>query len=230
MKPLSLHARVVDAMGGRIVAGELGAGETFTVADVENEFGVSRSVAREAVRVMESLGLVMSRTKVGCTVQEKSEWDVLSPRVIDWQLRGPTRHRSLASLIELRAGIEPLAARLAARRASWQHVQTMTDAAAVMAGLGREGRGADAAFLEADVVFHDTLLQATGNPAYAALSPTVRACLHGRNAAGLTPAQPAEVNLTRHSDLAEAIGRRDEDAAEQLARAIVSKVSDEIDL
>lgn len=230
MNALSLHAQVVDAMGSRIVAGEVGAGATFTVAEVETEFGVSRSVAREAVRVMESLGLVVSRTKVGCTVQGKAAWDVLSPRVIDWQLRSPTRSRSLASLIELRAGIEPMAARLAARRASWEQVQVMTDTAAFMAELGREGRGDDPAFLEADVIFHDTLLQATGNPAYAALSPTVRACLYGRNAAGLTPAHPAEANLSRHCGLAEAMARRDEDAAEQLARAIVSKVSDEIDL
>lgn len=226
----SLHAKVVDALGSRIVAGEVGAGQTFTVAELEGEFGISRSVAREVVRVMESLGLVVSRTKVGCTVQDASAWNVLAPQVIAWQLKAPTRTRSLASLIELRAGIEPMAARLAARRATWEQVNVLMETAARMAELGRRGLGTSPAFLEADELFHNTVLRATGNPAYAALGPTVEACLHGRNASGMTPASPAEANLRRHCDLADAIARRDEAAAGQLAHEIVSEVSDEVDL
>ena len=225
----SLHARVVDALGSRIVAGDLGPGDTFTVGDVEEEFEVSRSVAREVVRVMESLGLVVSRTRVGCTVQEAPAWNVLSPQVIRWQMRGPRRTLSLGSLVELRAGIEPVAARLAARRASWHQVLVMVDAAARMTELGHAGRGNDPEFLQADIIFHEALLLATGNPAYAALVPTVIACLRERNEAGMTPARPAEVNLTNHSALALAIGRRDEDAAERLARGIVTVVSGEAD-
>ncbi|HHU37849.1 MAG TPA: FadR family transcriptional regulator [Propionibacterium sp.] len=227
MKSSSLHARVVDAVGARIVAGDLAPGETFTVRELEEEFGISRSVAREVVRVMESLGLVASRTRVGCTVQEAWLWNALSPQVIRWQMRGPWRALSLGSLVELRAGVEPVAARLAARRASWNQVQVMVDAAARMTDLGHEDRGTDPGFLEADITFHEALLLATGNPAYAALVPTVIACLRERSEAGLTPARPAEVNLTNHSELALAIGRRDEDAAERLARAIVTVVSDE---
>lgn len=223
----SLHAQVVDALGGRIVSGEFRPGDTFTVADVEEEFGASRSVAREAIRVMESMGLVRSRTRVGCTVQAESDWNVLAPQMIHWQLLGAAREQALGSLVELRAGVEPVAARLAARRATPAHVATMTSAAARMAQLGREGRGSDTEFLEADIVFHSTILHATHNPAYVALAPTITACLSERNAAGLTPAHPAEINLTNHCDLAAAVARRDEGAAERLARAIVTVVSDE---
>lgn len=225
--PHSLHAQVVDALGMRIVTGEVLQGDTFTVADVEEEFGISRSVAREVIRVMESLGLVRSRTRVGCTVQQQSAWNVLAPQVIRWQLQGPAREQALGSLVELRAGIEPVAARLAAHRTTPTHAEAMTMAAARMAELGRDGRGSEAVFLEADIVFHETLLLATQNPAYVAMSPTVIACLRERNAAGLTPAYPAEVNLANHCDLADAVARGDEGAAEQLARAIVTVVSDE---
>lgn len=229
MTPQSLHVRLVDALGRRIVGGQLRPGDTFTVADIEAEFAVSRSVAREVVRVLESLGLVHSRTKVGCTVLDASAWNALSPQVIRWQMQGPSRTRSLASLVELRAGIEPVAAGLAARRASWDHVEVMAVAASRMAELGRQGRGDSSAFLEADIVFHDMVLRATANLAYVALAPTVIACLRERNAAGLTPAVPAAANLDHHVNLAEAIGRRDVNEAERLSRAIVSVVVDETD-
>lgn len=230
MGGVSRHARVVEALGGRIVGGVLSPGKTFTVADVEEEFRISRSVAREVVRVMESLGLVRSRTRVGCTVQEESMWNVLAPQVIRWQLQGPSRERSLGFLVELRAGIEPVAARLAARRAGPCDIRAMVDAAARMAELGRQGHGTDAAFLEADIVFHEALLRCTRNPAYIAMVPTVMACLRERNAAGMTPAHPAEVNLANHGNLAEAIALGDEHAAESLARAIVTVVRDETEL
>lgn len=225
----SLHTRVVDALGERIVAGRLAPGSTFTTADVEREFQVSRSVAREAIRVLESLGLVRASTRVGSTVQPSEDWNVLAPQVIRWRVAGPERRVQLQALTELRSAIEPVAARFAARRASSAQVREMVRAAEEMVELGRGGRGDSPEFLAADVVFHSTMLQATGNDAFCALVESIIACLEGRNAVGLTPADPAPSNLERHRELATAIGRRDEDAAEGFARGIVSVVRHEID-
>ena len=229
MVPRSLHTRVVDAVGQAIVSGAQPPGSVFTIADVEQQFQVSRSVAREAIRVLESLALVRASTRVGCTVLPSDEWNVLSPQVIRWRVAGPERRIQLQALTELRSAVEPVAARLAARRATAQHVRAMDRAAEEMAELGREGQGSTPEFLAADVVFHSTMLRATGNDAFAALEESIVACLEGRNAVGLTPAEPAPVNLERHLELARAIGRRDEEAAEAFARDIVRVVSREID-
>lgn len=224
----SLQGQVVDALGAAIVGGNPSVGEVFTTAYVEQHFGVSRSVAREAIRSLETLGLVRTSPKVGCTVLPASDWNVLAPQVIRWRMHGPEQARQLEMLIELRIGLEPAAARLAARRITWEKLEILTRTASIMADLGSRGNGDDPAFLEADVLFHSTVLEATANAAYQALTPTLIACLVSRNDVGLTPAEPSTDNLRRHIELASAIACHDEDAAETLAREIVAVVRDEV--
>ena len=224
----SLHGRVVEELGARIVGGDPAPGRRFTTAWVEAEFSVSRSVAREVIRVLESLGMLTSSTRVGCTVQPESAWRVLDPHIIRWQLAGPQQDAQLRTFIELRAGLEPQAARLAAERGRDADVAALRRSAATMARLGAIGAGDSPAFLAADVEFHGALMTASGNLAYRALIPTLTACLEGRTAEGLTPAQPAAVNLQRHVELAEAVADGDRAAAEAAARSIVSVVWREV--
>ncbi|WP_286795007.1 FadR/GntR family transcriptional regulator, partial [Microbacterium sp. UBA3394] len=63
------HTNVLDDLGVRIAAGELTSGQVLTAAGLEDEYGVSRTVIREAVRVLEAMGMVASRRRVGVTVQ-----------------------------------------------------------------------------------------------------------------------------------------------------------------
>lgn len=225
---MSRHHTALERLGEAIVHGRRRPGETFTTGDVERELGVSRSVARESVRVLESLGLVTTSPRVGCTVAPSQQWNILSPQIIGWRMTGPDRHLQLEALTELRAGVEPVAAALAARRATWDDCHVLESTAQQMAELGAAGRGNDHEFLAADLVFHTRLLSASGNPAYAALAPTIAACLTGRNEAGMTPACPAPENLQRHVLLSQAIRERQEAEAERLARELVSRVAREV--
>jgi DNA-binding FadR family transcriptional regulator len=224
----SLHQHVVNALGRSIIEGRYPPGASFTTSEIESEHEVSRSVAREAVRVLEHLRLVRSSPRVGSTVLPRDEWNMLAPDVVRWSLGGRDRLSQLRALTEIRTGIEPAAARFAARRASSDQYRTLRDAAGRMAELGREGQGNSPAYLEADKLFHSTLLHATGNPYFVNLDGTLTACLEGRSLAGLTPERPAEENLANHQDLAEAVGRRDEDAAARLAEHLVAVVDSEI--
>lgn len=224
----NLHLHVVNALGAAIIEGRYPPGASFTTADIESEFAVSRSVAREAVRVLEHLRLVRSSPRVGSTVLPRDEWNMLAPEVVRWNLNGREQLFQLRALTEVRAGIEPAAARLAARRASIAQCQALRDAAREMTELGAQGLGNSPQFLEADTTFHATLLHATGNPYFINLVGTLTACLEGRSLTGLTPEHPAEENLVNHRELAEAIGQRDESAAERLARELVSVVDGEI--
>ncbi|EGY77219.1 GntR-family transcriptional regulator [Cutibacterium avidum ATCC 25577] len=63
-----LASSVASRLGARIVDGDLQAGDVLRLEDIEQESGASRSVCREAVKILESLNLVRSRRHVGVTV------------------------------------------------------------------------------------------------------------------------------------------------------------------
>ena len=68
------------------------------IDELESRYGVSRTVVREAVRVLEAMHLVESRRRVGVTVRRTEEWNVFDPAVIRWRLAGADRPRQLRSL------------------------------------------------------------------------------------------------------------------------------------
>lgn len=59
---------VLDSIGNDIVTGTIAAGEKFTLTDIEAQFDVSRTVARETMRTLEHMGLVETSPRVGLTV------------------------------------------------------------------------------------------------------------------------------------------------------------------
>ena len=65
----ALHGNLLTALGTAIVSGEYPPGQVITLDGVSAHHGLSRSVAREAIRVLESMGMVESRRRVGITIQ-----------------------------------------------------------------------------------------------------------------------------------------------------------------
>ena len=68
------------------MSGRLAPGQVLDLDGVSAEHGVSRSVAREAIRVLESMGMVASRRRVGITIQPAVQWNMFDPRLIRWRL------------------------------------------------------------------------------------------------------------------------------------------------
>src|SRR5690349_20469977 len=174
----ALHDNVLTGIGAEIVSGELSAGEVINLERVGARYGVSRSVAREVVRVLESMGLVASRRRVGVTIQPRSAWHVFDPQVIRWRLDHGDRAEQLLSLSELRRGVEPVAAALAAGRASAEQCRELASAVSDMVVHGRSGDLE--AYLVADAAFHRTLLAASGNEMLGSLDSVVEEVLSGR--------------------------------------------------
>ncbi|MEV1170241.1 GntR family transcriptional regulator, partial [Nonomuraea sp. NPDC049784] len=101
---LSLHGSVLDKLGLLVTSGDVAPGHVLRIEDLEVRFRVSRTVIREAIRVLESMGLVTSRRRVGVIVAPPSAWHVFDPRVIRWRLDGDDRPAQLRSLSQLRRG------------------------------------------------------------------------------------------------------------------------------
>ncbi|WP_281445043.1 FadR/GntR family transcriptional regulator, partial [Paenarthrobacter nicotinovorans] len=99
----SLHHRAVEHLGTRIVGGALPTGHVMLAEHLEDELNVSRSVVREAVRVLQSLGLVETIKRVGIRVLPAHRWNPFDPLVIRWRLAGEGRGAQLRSLAELRS-------------------------------------------------------------------------------------------------------------------------------
>src|SRR6476646_1267374 len=72
----ALHASVLDDLGRQVATGELAPGTVLRIDQLDERYGVSRFVVRAAVRVLDSMGLVEARKRVGVRVLPSTSWNV----------------------------------------------------------------------------------------------------------------------------------------------------------
>lgn len=223
VKTGAVHADLLDSLGEEIAAGRLAVEQVLTLESITATYDVSRSVAREAIRVLESMGLVAPRRRVGITVQPRERWNVFDPRLIRWRLSAGDRSAQLLSLSELRRGFEPVAAALAAERATPDHSRALAAAVAEMEITGRQGDLE--AYLVADQHFHTTLLDASGNEMMRALASVTAEVLEGRTHHHLMPHTPNPEAIALHDAVARAVRQGDAATAERSMRSIIDEAA-----
>lgn len=164
---------LLDALGRSIVMGRY-EGESFpTEAELAKEHGVSRSVTREAVKMLGAKGLLGARPRQGTFVHAEASWNLFDADVLRWLLDRKLSIGLLRNFNELRVAVEPQAASLAALRAAPAQV------AAIGAGLSRMRQaelGREDA-LDADIAFHVAVLEASNNPFFAQFRDVVETAL-----------------------------------------------------
>lgn len=216
----SLTKQIVNDLGAAIVTGEFSHGTPFPVeADLGQRYRASRSVVREAVKVLNAKGLVTARPRRGTSVLPPSEWNLFDPDILQWILR---RKFSLPLLIEfthLRLAIEPEAAALAADSA------TEAQLAAIEAALDRMSRAyeGEESPLESDIAFHLAILDASNNRFFIRLKSTVDAALqfsirYTNRASGLRFAEIGD-----HARISNAIMAHRRDEARDAAKLLLEK-------
>ncbi|MCO1579711.1 FCD domain-containing protein [Crossiella sp. SN42] len=227
MTQRGLHGQLLETLGQAITSGAIPGGHVLRIEELAARHGVSRTVAREAVRVLEAMRLVHSRPKVGTTVRPGTEWNLFDPQVVRWRLAGTRRGAQLRELSEVRAAVEPAAGALAARTATEEQRAELLELAAELsrlAGLGEVDR-----FVEVDVAFHRLVLTASGNEMFAHLGDFTAEALRGRNRLHLMPAVPDAVATRRHVEVARAIAEAKPERAEKLLRQIVASAAAEVE-
>jgi DNA-binding FadR family transcriptional regulator len=153
---------MLDALGKAIVTGGYDDERFPTEAELAAQHSVSRSVTREAVKMLTAKGLLTARPRKGTTVQPPSSWNLFDPDVLRWMLERKFSLELLRQFSELRVAIEPAAAALAARAADAEAVAAIREGYRRMeaAEAGHEDS------LEADIAFHIAVLNASANPFY----------------------------------------------------------------
>ena len=88
-----LQDAVCRTLAIEMLDGKWPAGESLTLEDVQNRFGISRTVAREVAKTLESMGAVTVRRRVGLVARPFSDWQALNHQVIEWRLHSTQRER-----------------------------------------------------------------------------------------------------------------------------------------
>lgn len=215
-----LYAHVVEVIGQEIIDGVLPTGTIVFADQICERLGISRSVVRESMRTLSSMGLVEARPQVGTRVLPDTHWDLLNPYVVKWRAQGRDYAEQMRQLLELRLGLEQTAARLAAERISPENAHQILLAARAMGEAFDAENSRD--FFEADATFHRILLEGTGNAVIAQLADTIGAVLTMR---GNDP-RPGVHYMTResverHITLAESLISGDSTQAQALALQLV---------
>ncbi|GHF85503.1 FadR family transcriptional regulator [Amycolatopsis bartoniae] len=205
----TIHGRVVEWLGRRIVSGELPAGSRLpNEGELAAQLDVSRGGVREAVKALAAKGMVEARPRLGTRVLPRDQWNLMDREVINWHGE-LAKSDFLADLLELRLMVEPGAAQLAAQRATTEQVAVLQDAYQRMEshapGLPE---GADA-FVDADLTFHLTLLRASGNQLIEQLGRLLETGLyHGLEASSHAPGGVAATLPLHQAVLVAVRGRR----------------------
>jgi DNA-binding FadR family transcriptional regulator len=210
---------LLDTIGRAIVNGDYGSKAFPTEADLAKEHAVSRSVTREAVKMLTAKGLLSARPRQGTIVEPVRSWNLFDPDVLGWLLDRRFSIDLLREFNQLRIAIEPEAAALAARNAE------PGDLAAIAEGLERM-REAEAGRddpLESDIAFHVAILEASGNAFFAQFRDVVGAAL--RTSIRFTNRIAGHTASTEdHGAVHRAIAARDADAARIAMRNLIADV------
>ena len=213
---------VLDSLGRAIMTGEMAPGQSLTLETLQSRYGVSRTLARDCVHTLESIGIVASRRRVGIVVQPREHWSALAPELVRWQLEADPHGPKLGALTELRAAIEPVAAAAAARRATEEQRSGLLALAAAIRAKGATGNVAS--YLDDDIAFHSLVLEASHNDTFKALTGIVAEVLSGRARLTGRVQVPQPEALELHERVAGAIAAGDAATAESSMRDLVAEV------
>lgn len=214
----SLHGQVVHELGTRIVTGDIGEGDILpNETQLGASFDVSRTALREGIKVLSAKGLLASRTRTGTRVRPRHEWNMLDPDILAWRLQSAQPEQYIRDLVEFRQAVEPLAASLAAQRATPQHIENIQKAFDDMIEAGTDVH----ASVKPTLRFHQAIFLASGNELLAPLGSLVEAALTMSFRLAELSSKREEINL--HRAILDAIKAHDSRAAWKAMFALLDR-------
>ena len=221
-----LYEHVEEAIGLRIIKGEYSPRETLPNEDALcAEFGVSRGVIREAVKVLHKKGLVVPRPKIGTQIQPRSKWNLFDADVLVWKLEAGQQLKFLKKVTEVRMIIESEAAKFSAERATVEEVTDIQHRYNRLEEILSDEVNFDyAQYLEADMAFHTAILEASHNELLAQIGQTMRHAIQTARQADRHDVSILAASLPHHAAIVAAIAQNDPEGAYDASRDMFDQV------
>lgn len=222
-----VHGQTVETIARRVLSGEIAEGQTLDLTALQAELGVSLTALRESLKVLAAKGMVDARQKRGTFIRARADWNLLDADVLRWQFAADTQSQVdtglLRNLGEVRAIVEPAAARLAAQR------RTDADLAALDAALEEmRDEAGPAHAVTADLAFHRALLAATHNELLARMEIVIESGLAERDQLVHSSEDPDDP-VPSHRAVLDAVRDQDPAAAEAAMRALLDQAVRDLD-
>lgn len=218
-----IHGSVVAHVGQRIIRGDIPPGQSIDPVQLENELGVSRTVVREALRVLAAKGMVDARPKRGTFVRPREDWALLDADVLRWQTEAGPDDAFLDNLAEVRGIVEPAGARLAAERRSDADLDALRAALEVLA----DPDAAAADVIEADLTFHRVLLFSAHNELLQQMELVIETGLQARDLLVHGQGTWAD-SVPAHRAVFDAVAAGDADAAERAVHDLLEQADRDV--
>jgi GntR family transcriptional repressor for pyruvate dehydrogenase complex len=216
-----LYEQIVQQIEESVLKGTLKEGDQLPAErELAQQFGVSRTAVREAIRALHEKGLVDAYPGRGTFVANRNSNSLRQS--LDRILKSGQSDRA-AYLVEIREILEPEIAALAAARADDQDLATMREAVSVMDNARRD---ADA-FIEADLDFHLSLAEAAANPFILSLIDSIVALLREQRMRIFYVDGGPERGQVHHKRILDAIERRDALGAREAMQAHLRQVRED---
>jgi DNA-binding FadR family transcriptional regulator len=221
-----LHDKVTRELALGVMRGVVGKGESAlsTEGDLCRHLNVSRTILREAVKVLAAKGLIEVRPKIGIRVRPRNEWNLVDPDLLGWLCEAGVDEPFIRDLCEVRAIVEPAAAELAASRASDAEVEELLHWYRLIEANTQN----EAARLEADRNFHAAIFAACHNVFLTQMNTTVGVALRATQQIGVHLPQVMKESVLAHKEVADAIARRDSAAARAAMERLIQQSTEHI--
>lgn len=172
---INLSEQVTNELGKAIIAEQYKAGDSLpTEAQLCEQYKVSRTAIREAVKMLSAKGLISSKPRQGIRVEPSEKWNLYDTKVLNWMLSSsPTLH-VLKEFLQVRMAIEPQAAALAAKNGDKELIKGIKEA---LDEMEKAAKIDDASMFDSDLAFHTSILQASGNRFFAQLKEFISTAL-----------------------------------------------------
>jgi GntR family transcriptional repressor for pyruvate dehydrogenase complex len=216
-----LYEQIVQQVEESIQKGALKPGNQLPPErELAQQFGVSRTAVREAVKALREKGLVEAYPGRGTFVTDGTSHAIrqsLDRMIRIGQPEGSTY------LAEVREILEPEIAALAATRADAEDLTSMREAVSIMDKARRDSD----AFIEADLDFHLALAEAAGNPLILSLIDSIVGLLREQRLRVFQVEGGPERGQYHHKRIMEAIERHDPLGAREAMKAHLRQVRED---
>lgn len=216
----NFHSFVINEIGSAIVCGRYPIGSVLpNDAKMIDKFDVSRTVLREALKTLESKGLLEARPKVGTKVAPRNRWNYFDPMLLEWLFQAGPDEQLVRSVTAVREALEPHAAAEIARSHTADQIRLLRYWLHQM----EISVGSPLNFALADLEIHLIIADGSRNPFTRSMMPLVEfshATVYKKAIAEMADIDPHQIEP--HARLIEAIEAGSSDNAMEAMKAIIA--------